>query len=224
MRIVRNLGAALLSLTLLLTTASSAAAVPTLLSQRVLILGTSTTACSGPTDPALCYTERLRAARSAVPMTVIGRAGTYTGWGPMEQNWSQQVIPSGFSVVVLQHGTNDWYVPVPTAEEQADVTSLLQRTHAANPYALLVWVRTWMPAVSAANWTARKAVWDAHGAVQRDAVQSFGGVWLDLDPTGTGGVGYRADETGWHYNNAGHGVIAARILPYLPTRTGPARR
>lgn len=219
--VIRRLLFAFVAAVLLLIP-GSATAVPSAFTPRVLIMGTSTTACVGPTDAASCYVNRVRAARPGWAVTVIGRGGTYTGWGPVAQNWTTQAIPTGHSVVVLQHGTNDWYVPVPPVEQRAHVADLMARTRAANPHALLVWVRTWMPDVSAADRVARTDMWHQHGAVTRSAVERHGGWWLDLDPTGTGGTPYRADA--FHYDNAGHAVIAQRLLPYLPQIGRVARR
>lgn len=212
----RRLLSALVAALLLMIPGSATARPGAAAPPRVLIMGTSTTACAGPTDPAACYVERVRTARPGVQVTVIGRAGTYLAFGPVEKNWTAHTIPSGFDVVVAQHGLNDWYVPVSAADWRAQVREYLTRVRTANPTARIVWVRTWMPSTSAADWPVRKAVWDAHGVTTRQVVRSFGGTWVDLDPTGAGGAPYRADATGWHYGNSGHSVIASALLPYIP--------
>lgn len=179
--------------------------------KNVLILGSSTTACVGPLDPADCYVTLLQGSRENDTFTVIARGGTYVAYGTPAQNWTETPIPAGNDIVVVQLGINDSYVPVDPTLYGAQVDELLARVMAANPAAELLWVRTWMPTPTG-NPDVRRSMWVQHGYVTADAVLQHGGVFLDMP--GTPGP-YAADSTGWHYNGGGHQVIAARLLAYL---------
>lgn len=218
---IRNIFAALIALVLLLTTASSAAAAAPL---KILIMGSSTTGCAGVSTPAACYVERVRAARPDITVTSLGRGGTYVGYGTADKNWTGTPIPTGNNIVVIQLGINDWFVPVAPAVMRSDVVTLIDRVRKANPGAAIVWLRTWMPQTAPEDFDERQEMWARHGVRTRSAVLSFGGRWIDADPFGDAGGPYRADSTGWHYNDAGHIVLADLVLGALPAPTLARRR
>jgi lysophospholipase L1-like esterase len=201
--------------------------------QKVLIIGSSTTGCAGPTDAAHCYVNLYKAARPTDTVTVEGRGGTYVSYGTPDQNWTTPAVGSpdytgvdrvfgkpgysGNDRVYIQLGINDWYVPVLGTTYRANVRDLVVRARAANPVAKIYWIRTWMPAVSDADLSVRTGHWNDGATQIKAALTSVSGTFLDLDPTGQGAVtgctNLRADPTsGWHYNDVGHVLIKDKIL------------
>lgn len=175
----------------------------------VLIMGSSTTACTGPSSVDACYVTKVKNARPADRFTVIGRGGTYVGYGTAGQNWTTTPIPTGQEIVVIQLGINDWYVPVDPAQYRAQLDTLIGRIRSANPDADLYWVRAWMPNYPTDT---RLSMWTRHAWVTADALAAVNGTFLDMpgDP-----APYRADTTGWHYNDAGHQALADKVLDLL---------
>lgn len=180
--------------------------------RKILIMGSSTTGCAGPATPAECYVNLVKAAKPRNTYTVLGRGGTHIGWGDPAGNWTQTPIPGGHQVVVIQLGVNDWYTPVQPADLRVHVAELLGRVRAANPGAVIVWLRTWMPGVSEQDFTVRQAMWRAQGVVTRESVRAVGGKWIEVDPYGDEGGPYRADASGWHYSGVGHAKLAELVL------------
>jgi hypothetical protein len=193
--------------------------VPTQPAGKVLIMGSSTTGCAGPSAADKCYVNIVKAASQTpqrhLDFTVLGRGGTHIGWGPASGNWTQTAIPGGHQTVVIQLGVNDWYTPVDPATLDTQVAELLGRVRAANPGARIIWLRTWMPGIPEADFTVRQAMWRNQGVTTRAAVKAVGGTWIEVDPYGDGGTLFRADATGWHYNDAGHARLAKEVLAAL---------
>lgn len=182
--------------------------------KHVLIMGSSTTGCAGPDTPAECYVSLLEASRELDTFTVVAKAGSYVAYGTPAQNWTTTVIPTGNDVVIVQLGVNDWYVPVDPTVYGAQVDELLDRVMAANPNALLLWVRTWMP-VPTGTVVNRESMWVRHGYTTADQVLAHGGVFLDMQGTPDPYRSTDPADGGWHYNGGGHQAIAARLLTYL---------
>lgn len=204
-----------------LTTATAQAQ----LARDILVMGSSTTGCAGPSAPAKCYVNIIDAALPTDNVTTLARPGTYVAYGTPTQNWTTTPIPSGQEIVIIQLGINDWYVPVAPATYRIQLTGtvaadgadgLLTRVRAANPTARIYWLSAWMPAYGA-YLQVRQDMWQDHGEVTAAAVNAVGGVMIDVDPTGDrrASAPYRADATGWHYNDAGHLVLAKRVLDLI---------
>lgn len=183
---------------------------------RILLLGSSTTGCTGPTNPDTeCYVNIVKATRANDVVTSLGRGGTYVGYGTPAQNWTSTEIPAGNDIVFIQLGINDWYVPVDTITYRAQLDASLHRVAVANPVAWsagqIHWIRTWMP-VPTGNAANRKAVWYDHGVATAEAVQAVNGQFHDM----AGDPAYRAaDATGWHYNSGGHQELARLVLDQI---------
>lgn len=213
---VRRFPALLAALTLLLGCTGAAASAQA--GQDILILGSSTTACTGPTDAAHCYVNLIRSARPTDTVTAIGRGGTYVGYGTPAQNWTQTIIPGSYDTVVIQLGVNDWYVPVAPAVYRTHLDDLLGRVRAANPDARILWLATWMPEYTPASPDTRPAMWQDHGVTLVAALNAVGGDVIDMHATGSRreAAPYRADPaSGWHYNNRGHQLLADAVLARL---------
>jgi lysophospholipase L1-like esterase len=221
---MRTIRVALAVLLAALTLTAPAQAEP--VGQRILILGSSTTACAGPSTPAKCYINIVKAARPLDTVTVVARGGTYIGYGTPAQNWTTAAIPSGNDAVLIQLGINDWYVPVPPATLRQQIDQLVIRVKAANPGARIGWVRTWMPAQGDTS-DARKAMWALHGQYTADAMYyarqpgSVGGAapatFIDLGTSPGPRRSTAPGDAGWHYNDFGHAEIADGVLAWLAT-------
>lgn len=213
--------AALLGLILVPVSSDAAptGSVPIQPSGKVLIMGSSTTGCAGPSAADKCYVNIVKAASQTpqrhLDFTVLGRGGTHIGWGPASGNWTETPIPGGHQTVVIQLGVNDWYTPVAPGTLANQVAVFLGRVKAANPGARIVWLRTWMPGVTAADFRVRQTMWRDQGVYTREVVRAAGGIWIEVDPYGDEGGPYRADATGWHYNDAGHARLAKEVLAVL---------
>lgn len=183
--------------------------------KHVLIMGSSTTGCAGPVDSngqpdiSQCYVTLLQNSRPLDTFNVVPKAGSCIAYGAV--NWLNTTIPGGNDIVIVQLGINDWYVPIAPATYSTQVDGLLDRVRAANPDALLLWVRTWRP-VPTGNADVRNTMWVDHGYVTADVVEAHDGIFLDMPGSP---APYAADATGWHYNGGGHAAIAARLLTYL---------
>jgi lysophospholipase L1-like esterase len=197
------------------TTTPTTVTSPTLpVGRDILIMGSSTTGCTGPAEPAQCYVNLVQAAHPADRFTVLARGGTYVAYGPASGNWTQTVIPTGQEVVIVQLGINDWYVPVDAATYRTQVDELLGRIRTANPTASILWLAAWMPAYAPYS-EARQQMWQDHGVAVAGAINAVGGAVLDMHPTGDrrAAAEYRADEnSGWHYNAKGHRKMADALL------------
>ena len=191
------------------TASSIAHAQPT--GRDILLMGSSTTGCTGPSTPSACFVNKVKAARAADRFTVLARGGTYVAYGTPSQNWTTTAIPGGHDIVVVQLGINDWYVPVTPLTFGAQVAELLQRVRSANPDAEIHWVRTWMPAPTG-NADIRRSMWVRHGFSTADAVETVGGTFHDMSGTPTR---FAVDSTGWHYNNLGHQRLADLLLSFM---------
>lgn len=212
----------LIVLTVLLTTLTLAGPAPepaAQVGQRILIMGSSTTGCAGPSTPAKCYVNLVRAARPLDTVTVLAKGGSYIGYGTPAQNWTQTPIPAGNDQVVIQLGINDWYVPVPPATLRQQIDQLVIRVKAANPGARIGWLRTWMP-VPAGNADVRQSMWALHGQYTADAMfyARQGGAdaaFLDMGTSPGPRRSTAAGDNGWHYNDRGHAEIAGVVLNWL---------
>jgi lysophospholipase L1-like esterase len=216
MRTILTVAAVLLaSMTLTGSTSQAAGQV----GQRVLLMGSSTTGCAGPSSPARCYGNLLKAARPADSFTVLARGGTYIGYGTPAQNWTATPIPGGHDVVVIQLGINDWYVPVQPATLRQQIDRLVGRVKAANPGARIGWLRTWMP-VPTGNAVDRLRWWALHGQVAADAMfyarqDGSDATFLDMGTSPQPRRSAKVGDNGWHYNDRGHTELADAVLNWL---------
>lgn len=215
----RNLSAFLLGLLALVLVATSPAIVAASAAQpapeRILVMGSSTTGCAGQITAPQCYVNLLRTHTPVgTEFTVLGRGGTYVGYGTPAQNWTQTPIPSGHDRVVIQLGINDWYVPVGPAIYRTQLNSLLARVKAANPGAEIAWLRAWMPTPTG-NVTSRNSMWALHGQTTADAMLFDRGVFLDMGTSAGLRRSTAAGDGGWHYNARGHAELADRVLDWI---------
>lgn len=211
----------LLALVAMSAAASMSAAVPSQAQpagRSILILGSSTTGCSGPSALANCYVEIVKAARPADTFTVLARGGTTLALGAPNVNWTQTVIPGGHDIVVVQLGVNDWANGLAYATFRTHVEEFLGRVRAANPNATILWLMPWIPQ----HWPGSPDVWwllwQNHGVVLVNALRAVGGEVIDLGPTGSrreAAPFSAGDGTGMHYNDAGHRKIADALLAKL---------
>jgi lysophospholipase L1-like esterase len=193
------------------TSATTAQPLP----EKILIMGSSTTACAGDLDtPANCYVNLVKTTHPLDEFTVLGRGGTYVGYGTTAQNWTTTVIPTGHDRVVIQLGINDWYVPVPPATYRTQLNALIKRVRTANPDAAIAWMRAWMP-VPTGNVQARNAMWALHGQTTADAMLFDQGTFLDMGTSPGLRRSTLAGDGGWHYNDRGHAELAAAINKWL---------
>lgn len=226
MRIVRTIAVALAALlaTAALTGAANSAPGQAVaqVGQRVLIMGSSTTGCAGPSSLANCYVTKVKAAHPLDTFTVLARGGTYIGYGTPAQNWTTTPIPTGHQVVIIQLGINDWYVPVAPATLRQQIDTLIVRVKAANPGASIVWLRTWMP-VPTGNVDVRQSMWTQHGWYTADAmfhaheVDGTPTAFIDMDTSPGPRRSTLPGDNGWHYNDRGHAEIADALLAWLAT-------
>lgn len=221
---MRKLVIAAAALLVVVCTTSATTAQP--LPEKILIMGSSTTACAGDlTTPAHCYVNLVKAAHPDDTIDVLGRGGTYIGYGTTAQNWTTTTIPPGNQRVIIQLGINDWYVPVPPATLRQQIDKLVIRVKAANPGATIAWVRTWMPTPGDTS-DARKAMWALHGQYTADAMlyarsaTAVGGAspvadFLDMGTSPGPRRSSNTGDNGWHYNDLGHAEIAAAVNRWI---------
>jgi lysophospholipase L1-like esterase len=197
----------------LFTVNSAGMAQPT--PREILLLGSSTTGCSGPSKRANCYVELMKAARPSDRFTVLARGGTTLALNTPAQNWTQTPIPAGHDIVVIQLGINDWARELAYTTFRTHVEEFLGRVRAANPDAKIYWMMPWIPQ----NWPGSPdtwwLLWQNHGVVLANALRPLGGELIDLGPTGSRreAAPYSAnDGSGMHYNDAGHRKIADAVL------------
>lgn len=188
--------------------------------QRILIMGSSTTGCAGPSTPAKCYVNLVKAAHPLDSFTVLARGGTYIGYGTPTQNWTQTPIPPGHDRVIIQLGINDWYVPVAPATLRQQIDRLIIRVKAANPGASIAWLRTWMP-VPTGSADVRQSMWAQHGWVTADAmfyahaVDGTATAFLDMGTSPGPRRSTAPGDNGWHSNDRGHAEIADVVSDWL---------
>jgi lysophospholipase L1-like esterase len=184
--------------------------------RTVLIIGSSTTACAGQlSSAARCYVRLVEAAHRHGEVTVLGRGGTYIGYGTdPARNWTTTPIPRGYARVIIQLGINDWFVPVQPAELRHDIDRLVGRVEAANPGARIAWVRTWMP-LPTGDVGVRQRMWARHGLVTAAAMRAAGGTFLDMGTRPGPRRSTIPGDDGWHYNDRGHAEIAAALNAWL---------
>jgi len=183
---------------------------------KILIIGSSTTACAGQlSSPARCYVRLVEAAHGDDEFTVVGRSGTYIGYGTdPARNWTTTPIPRGHDRVIIQLGVNDWYVPVQPAQLRHDIDRLVGRVKATNPRARIAWVRTWMPAPTG-DVGVRQGMWARHGRVTAAAMRAARATFLDMRTRPGPRRSTLAGDNGWHYNDRGHAELAAALNAWL---------
>jgi hypothetical protein len=218
MRTVLVVFAVLLAAVTLAVPASQAEAQ---VGQRILLMGSSTTGCAGPSSAAHCYVNIVKAARPLDSVSVLARGGTYVGYGTASQNWTATPIPAGHDRVVIQLGINDWYVPVSPPTLRQHIDKLIVRVKQANPGASIAWVRTWMP-VPTGDAVDRLRWWALHGQYTADGLFFAGqdGTDAEFVDMGTSPGPRRSTapgDNGWHYNDRGHAEIADVVLDWLAT-------
>jgi lysophospholipase L1-like esterase len=194
--------------------------------ERILIMGSSTTACSGQlTSATRCYVHLVEAAQPGARFTVLGRGGTYIAHGTdPARNWTRTRIPAGHDRVIVQLGINDWYVPVPPAQLRRDLDRLITRVRAANPGARIAWVRTWMP-VPTGDAAARRRMWALHGRTTATALRhAAGATFIDMRTSPGPRRSTNPGDAGWHYNDRGHAELAAAVNDWLSHRGGCSSR
>jgi hypothetical protein len=184
--------------------------------EKILVIGSSTTACAGQlSSPARCYVHLVEAAHRRDAFTVLGRGGTYIAYGAdPARNWTTTAIPRGHDRVIIQLGVNDWYVPVAPTRLRHDIDRLVARVKAANPGARIAWVRTWMP-VPTGDVGVRARMWTRHGTVTAAAMRAADGTFLDMRTRPGPRRSTVPDDNGWHYNDRGHAEIAATLNAWL---------
>jgi hypothetical protein len=187
--------------------------------ERILIMGSSTTACSGQlTSAARCYVRLVEGAHPRTEFTVLGRGGTYIAYGPdPAKNWTRTPIPAGHDRVIIQLGINDWYVPVRPAQLRRDIDRLVIRVKAANPGARIAWVRTWMPGPTG-DPAVRRRMWAMHGRTTAAAMRHAGATFIDMRTSPGPRRSTAAGDNGWHYNDRGHAELAAAVNAWLSRR------
>lgn len=222
---MRKLTAGALVATALLATLGTGASGAQATTRNVLILGTSTTEGMGATPANQRYASLVAAARPTDTVTVVGRGGT-TLADPNTPNWLTYTVPTGFDVVVLQFGFNEWNRGMPAATFQQHLLDFATRVRTANPGAKLIVLSTWISQYPAVNgWDARAALWQEYGQAVSAALRAIGGntAHVDVDPTGSKRLAapfaWKAPGTpgydGLHYNNAGHAELARQLLTAL---------
>jgi hypothetical protein len=193
--------------------------------ENVLIMGSSTTACAGQlSDPAFCFVKIVENAHPLDHVDVLGRGGTYIGYGTAAENWTTTPIPSGHDRVVIQLGINDWYVPVAPATLRQQIDRLIIRVKTANPGAKIAWVRTWMPSAGDTS-DARKAMWTLQGQYTADAMNyartacnpncTPTATFIDMGTSPGPRRSTASGDGGWHYNDLGHKEIGAAVNDWL---------
>lgn len=113
-------------------------------------------------------------------------------------------------IVIVQLGINDWYVPVVDSTYDIQLHSLFRQIRVTNPIAQIFWVRAWMPNSTDA---ARIDQWNSHGLITAEAVADYDGVFIDM--TQPNRAMYWIDDTGFHYNDEAHKLMAYELLQYL---------
>lgn len=114
---------------------------------------------------------------------------------------------------IVQLGINDWYVPLTAGTFQTQVTELMEEIRSQSPSMQLFWLRTWMPNSEAAS---RIDMWNQYEEVLKEVVESVGvkpAIFVDMRETNRSL--YWLDDTGFHYNDLGHQLLANRLLEYL---------
>lgn len=194
--------------------------------EKILIMGSSTTACAGQlSSPANCFVNLVKAAHPLDQVTALGRGGTYIAYGTNPAtNWTTTEIPAGNDRVVIQLGINDWYVPVQPAQLRRDIDQLIIRVKRANPGAKIVWVRTWMPTPTG-NADVRQSMWTQHGWYTADAMYYARTAcnpnctptadFLDMATSPGPRRSTVAGDNGWHYNDLGHAEIAGAVNRWI---------
>lgn len=117
------------------------------------------------------------------------------------------------NIGIVQLGINDWYVPVVSATFKSQVITMLTELRSQSPNMQIFWLRTWMPNSESAS---RIDQWNQYEDVLNEVVQ-FPGVVpaIFLDMRETNRSLYWLDDTGFHYNDLGHQLLAKKLLEYL---------
>lgn len=119
-------------------------------------------------------------------------------------------------IVVVQLGINDWYVPVSDSTFDTQIHTLFKQIRVTSPMAEIYWLRAWMPN---SDDPARIAQWQSHGEITEAAVEvDYGGHFIDM--TQPNRALYWIDDTGWHYNDAGHDLMAYELLRWFKGEMG----
>lgn len=205
---------ALLALIAVMGTTSSQAQT----GRSILMLGSSTTGCSGPSTLANCYVNLVKAARPDDTFTVIARGGTTLALGAPNVNWTQTPIPGGNDIVVIQLGVNDWANGLAYATFRTHVEEFLGRVRTANPTAKIYWLMPWIPQHWPGSPDTWWLLWQNHGVVLVNALRAVDGEMIDMGPSGTrreAAPFASGDGTGMHYNDAGHRKMADALLAKL---------
>ncbi len=215
---MRKLTVTLLALALL-GVGVSAQSAPRTVGRNVLILGTSTTEGMGATPAENRYTAVVARARPLDSFTVVGRGGT-TLADPATPNWLDYAVPSGYDVVVLQFGFNEWNRSVSPEIFHTWAGDFVARVRTANPGARLVWLSPWISQYTPTLPDARAELWQRYGQVIAAVLRAAGGevTHVDLDPTGSRRLAAPyslGSPDGLHYGNRGHAAIADALLRVL---------
>lgn len=215
---MRKIIATLAALTLLGVGASATASSQAL--RQVLILGTSTTEGMGATPASNRYASLVASARPLDSFTVLGRGGT-TLADPTTPNWLDYTVPSGFDVVVLQFGFNEWNRGTPVNTFKTWAGDFVTRVRAANPGARVIWLSPWISQYLPPSLPdGRAELWQQYGMAIESVLRAAGGstAHVDLDPTGSRRLAAPyslGSPDGLHYNNRGHAALADALLKVL---------
>lgn len=187
--------------------------------QNVLILGTSTTEGMGASPIEKRYATLVTNELQGATVTTFGRGGT-TLADPATPNWLNYSVPSGYNVVVLQFGFNEWNRGTPATTFKPWAVDFMTRVRAANPGVRLVWLSPWIGQYLTPAPDVRAHGWQEYGMAIESALRTVGGntAHVDLDPTGSRRLAapYSLGAAdGLHYNNRGHRAIADALLATL---------
>lgn len=179
-------------------------------SRNILIVGSSTTAGTGPSSPEKAYANLVQAARPNDNFSVFSEGGSDV------DDWASDVgsvLPSDQDIIVLQLGINLWLAGTSSMTFTANCNALFELLRTYNRIAEIYFIRAWMPRTS---YPSQLTLWDDYG----DVLASFeSDVYIRpftfLDMLEENLELYYQTGQGIHYNDIGHQLLANRLLSII---------
>jgi lysophospholipase L1-like esterase len=176
----------------------------------ILIVGSSTTAGTGPSSLDKAYVSLVEAARPLDNFQVFSEGGSDV------DDWASQVItplPHNQDIVILQLGINLWLAGTSSVTFEANCKALFDNLRFYNPICQIYFIRGWMPRTS---YDSQLTLWDTYS----DILTSFESntyirPFTFLDMLEDNLDLYYQTGQGIHYNDIGHQLLANRLLAYI---------